>query len=279
MNRKQKSLVLTILGWIFLVSMSAIILLPMFWILISGFKTNNEIFTNTFALPKEWRVSNYILAWKYGVGDYFLNSIFVTGISTAATVLISLLASFALTHSRFNFKLRNPVLIFIISGLMLAPQVALLPLYDLLSKLKIYDTYFAMVIPYLAFRISFTVFLMRAYLLSIPKELEDAAYIDGCNSLKVLKSIVMPLSKPIIATSALLTGMYCWNEFMFALVFTSSNNLRTIPLGLMNMRGTLRTEWGILIAALALSALPIIIVFILLQKQFIRGLVAGGVKG
>lgn len=94
MNRKQKSLVLTILGWIFLVSMSAIILLPMFWILISGFKTNNEIFTNTFALPKEWRVSNYILAWKYGVGDYFLNSIFVTGISTAATVLISLLASF-----------------------------------------------------------------------------------------------------------------------------------------------------------------------------------------
>ena len=250
MNRKQKSLVLTILGWIFLVSMSAIILLPMFWILISGFKTNNEIFTNTFALPKEWRVSNYILAWKYGVGDYFLNSIFVTGISTAATVLISLLASFALTHSRFNFKLRNPVLIFIISGLMLAPQVALLPLY-----------------------------LMRAYLLSIPKELEDAAYIDGCNSLKVLTSIVMPLSKPIIATSALLTGMYCWNEFMFALVFTSSNNLRTIPLGLMNMRGTLRTEWGILIAALALSALPIIIVFILLQKQFIRGLVAGGVKG
>ena len=162
---------------------------------------------------------------------------------------------------------------------MLAPQVALLPLYDLLSKLKIYDTYFAMVIPYLAFRISFTVFLMRAYFLSIPKELEDAAYIDGCNSFKVLTSIVMPLSKPIIATSALLTGMYCWNEFMFALVFTSSNNLRTIPLGLMNMRGTLRTEWGILIAALALSALPIIIVFILLQKQFIRGLVAGGVKG
>lgn len=120
---------------------------------------------------------------------------------------------------------------------------------------------------------------MRAYFLSIPKELEDAAYIDGCNSFKVLTSIVMPLSKPIIATSALLTGMYCWNEFMFALVFTSSNNLRTIPLGLMNMRGTLRTEWGILIAALALSALPIIIVFILLQKQFIRGLVAGGVKG
>ena len=97
--------------------------------------------------------------------------------------------------------------------------------------------------------------------------------------MKILTRIVVPLSKPIIATGALLTGMYCWNEFMFALVFTSSDTLRTIPLGLMNMRGTFRTEWGILIAALALSALPIILVFILLQKQFVRGLAAGGVKG
>lgn len=279
MNRGRNHKLIAAVGGLFLIFMAAVILLPMLWILVSGFKTNREIFTNTFALPETWKVSNYILAWKYGLGDYFLNSIFVTTVSTALTVILSLLASFALTHSRFDFKLRGPVLIFIISGLMLAPQVALLPLYDLLSRLGIYDTYLAMVIPYVAFRIPFTVFLMRAYLLGIPRELEDAAYIDGCGSLKVLTSIVTPLSKPIIATSALLTGMYCWNEFMFALVFTSSDRLRTIPLGLMNMRGTFRTEWGILIAALALSALPVILVFIMMQKQFIRGLVAGGVKG
>ncbi len=279
MKRNQKRIVTAITGWAFLGVMAAVILLPMLWILISGFKTNNEIFTNTFALPETWRISNYIMAWKYGLGSYFINSILVTTTSTIVTLVVSLLASYALTHSRFQFKMKTVMLVFIISGLMLAPQVALLPLYNLLSKMGIYDTYLAMIIPYVAFRIPFTVFLMRAYLLSMPKELEDAAYIDGCGSMKILTRIVMPLSKPIIATGALLTGMYCWNEFMFALVFTSSDTLRTIPLGLMNMRGTFRTEWGILIAALALSALPIILVFILLQKQFVRGLAAGGVKG
>lgn len=279
MKRNQKRIVTAITGWAFLGVMAAVILLPMLWILVSGFKTNNEIFTNTFALPETWRISNYIMAWKYGLGSYFINSILVTMTSTIVTLVVSLLASYALTHSRFQFKMKNVMLVFIISGLMLAPQVALLPLYNLLSKMGIYDTYLAMIIPYVAFRIPFTVFLMRAYLLSMPKELEDAAYIDGCGSMKILTSIVVPLSKPIIATGALLTGMYCWNEFMFALVFTSSDTLRTIPLGLMNMRGTFRTEWGILIAALALSALPIILVFILLQKQFVRGLAAGGVKG
>lgn len=279
MKRNQKRIVTAIIGWAFLGVMAAVILLPMLWILISGFKTNNEIFTNTFALPETWRISNYIMAWKYGLGSYFINSILVTTTSTIVTLVVSLLASYALTHSRFQFKMKTVMLVFIISGLMLAPQVALLPLYNLLSKMGIYDTYLAMIIPYVAFRIPFTVFLMRAYLLSMPKELEDAAYIDGCGSMKILTRIVMPLSKPIIATGALLTGMYCWNEFMFALVFTSSDTLRTIPLGLMNMRGTFRTEWGILIAALALSALPIILVFILLQKQFVRGLAAGGVKG
>ena len=279
MKRNQKRIVTAITGWAFLGVMAAVILLPMLWILISGFKTNNEIFANTFALPETWRISNYIMAWKYGLGSYFINSILVTTTSTIVTLVVSLLASYALTHSRFQFKMKNVMLVFIISGLMLAPQVALLPLYNLLSKMGIYDTYLAMIIPYVAFRIPFTVFLMRAYLLSMPKELEDAAYIDGCGSMKILTRIVVPLSKPIIATGALLTGMYCWNEFMFALVFTSSDTLRTIPLGLMNMRGTFRTEWGILIAALALSALPIILVFILLQKQFVRGLAAGGVKG
>lgn len=277
--KKNKNILIVVLGWIFLVFLAIVIIFPMLWILISGFKTNREIFTNPFSLPQEWMVSNCAMAWKYGLGDYFLNSIFVTAVSTALTVLIALLASYGLTHSRFQFRLRKPLLLFIISGLMLAPQVALIPLYSLFSDIGIYDTYLAVIVPYVAFRLPFTVFLMRAYLLSIPKDLEDAAYIDGCGSFGVLTKIVMPLCKPIVATASLLTGMYCWNEFMFVLVFTSSDSLRTIPLGLMNMRGTFRTEWGVLIAALTLSALPIIIVFILLQKQFIRGLAAGGVKG
>ena len=180
--KKNKNILIVVLGWIFLVFLAIVIIFPMLWILISGFKTNREIFTNPFSLPQEWMVSNYAMAWKYGLGDYFLNSIFVTAVSTALTVLIALLASYGLTHSRFQFRLRKPLLLFIISGLMLAPQVALIPLYSLFSDIGIYDTYLAVIVPYVAFRLPFTVFLMRAYLLSIPKDLEDAAYIDGCGS-------------------------------------------------------------------------------------------------
>lgn len=120
---------------------------------------------------------------------------------------------------------------------------------------------------------------MRAYFLGLPASLDDAAYIDGCNSFGVFTRIVLPLSKPIMASAALLTAMYDWNEFMMAMVFTSSDEIRTIPIGMMNLTGTLRTEWGTLIAGLAMSAAPIIILFIIFQKQFVRGIAAGGVKG
>ena len=136
-----------------------------------------------------------------------------------------------------------------------------------------------MMLPYTAFRIAFTVMLMRAYFLGLPASLDEAAYIDGCTSFGVFSKIIMPLCKPILASSALMSAMYCWNEFMMAMIFTSNDKIRTIPTGLMNLTGTLRTEWGTLIAGLAISALPIIIVFIIFQKQFVRGIAAGSVKG
>ena len=247
--------------------------------IISGFKSNGDLFTNSFGLPKEWLFSNYILAWKVGIGRYLLNSVFVTFVSVALTVIISALAAFALTNNGLYFKGRDAVFIFILAGLMLAPQVSVVPLYKMLNKMHLYNTYWAMILPYTAFRIAFTVMLMRAYFLGLPASLDEAAYIDGCTSFGVFSKIIMPLCKPILASSALMSAMYCWNEFMMAMIFTSNDKIRTIPTGLMNLTGTLRTEWGTLIAGLAISALPIIIVFIIFQKQFVRGIAAGSVKG
>jgi raffinose/stachyose/melibiose transport system permease protein len=244
---------------------------------LSGFKTSRELFISTWSLPAQFKWQNYAMAWKIGVGKYFFNSILVTVFTVMLTILVSAFAAYAL--SRFEFRLREVFLMVIVGGLMLSPQVGLISLYRLLHTLKIYNTYLALIIPYVAYRVPFTVFLMRSYFLSLPREVEESAYIDGCGSFKVFWHIVLPMSKPILATSALLTAMFSWNEFMFALVFIEDKNLRTIPLGLMNMRGELTTNWPVLLAGLALSALPMIITFILFQKQLIRGLTAGSLKG
>lgn len=217
------------------------------------------------------------MAWDVGVGKFFVNSLLVTSVSVTVTLFISACCAFPL--SRYEFKGQNIFLLIIVGGLMLAPQVSLISLFKLLQKFKIYNTYLALIVPYIAFRIPFTTFLIRSYMVSLPREIEDSAYIDGCTSWRVFWNIILPMSKPIMATSALLAAMSIWNEFMFALVFIEDSALRTIPVGIMNLRSTLSTDWTILLAALTISALPMIILFIIFQKQFIRGITQGGVKG
>ncbi len=263
--------------FLLLITFAVMIIYPLLWMIISGFKTNKELFLETWNFPKKLLWSNYNLAWNVGVGRFFINSIFVTSVSVTVTLLISACCAFAL--SRYEFKGQNIFLLIIVGGLMLAPQVSLISLFKLLQKLKIYNTYWAMIIPYIAFRIPFTSFLIRSYMLSLPREIEDSAYIDGCSAWRVFWNIILPMSKPILATSALLAAMSVWNEFMFALVFIEDSALRTIPVGIMNLRSTLSTDWTVLLAALTISALPMIILFIIFQKQFIRGITSGGVKG
>ncbi|MFB3167734.1 carbohydrate ABC transporter permease [Neobacillus sp. 179-C4.2 HS] len=254
-----------------------VIIYPIIWLGLSGLKSNSDFFLNTWSLPEEWFWSNYKAAWDAGIGQFFLNSVYVTVVSVITVLLLGSMAAYGL--SRFQFKGQNLVLILILSGLMLAPQVSLIPLYKLLQGLGLYNTYWALVLPYVAFQLPFSIFLMRSYFLSIPRELEESAIIDGCNTWKVYRHIIIPMGKPIIASCALLTGMNVWNEFMFALVFVEDSSLRTIPVGLMNLRSQLNTNFGIQLAGLAISALPMIIAYIIFQKQFVRGLTAGSVKG
>jgi raffinose/stachyose/melibiose transport system permease protein len=254
-----------------------VIIYPIIWLGLSGLKSNADFFLNTWSLPKEWLWENYKSAWDAGIGHFFLNSVFITVISVVTVLLLGSMAAYGL--SRFQFKGQNILLMIILSGLMLAPQVSLIPLYKLLQTIGLYNTYWALILPYVAFQLPFSIFLMRSYFLSIPKELEESAIIDGCNSWKVYRHIIVPMGKPIIASCALLTGMNVWNEFMFALVFVEDSALRTIPVGLMNLRSQLNTNFGIQLAGLAISALPMIIAYIVFQKQFVRGLSAGSVKG
>lgn len=253
------------------------ILYPLAWMVISSLKTNSEFFTSPWGIPAAPQWHHYYEAVKYGVADYFFNSVFVTVCTVIFSVLFSAMASYII--SRFDFKLKNAAFIFILGGLMISPEVTLVSLFKLLQSLKIYNTLWALIVPYTAFRIPFTTFLMRSYMLSIPKAMEESAYIDGCSTFKVFTRIILPVCKPIVASAALLSAMTAWNEFMFALVFIESNQYKTIPIGLTNLKGQYGTNYPRLMAALVVCASVMIILFLCFQKSFVRGLTAGSVKG
>ena len=158
-------------------------------------------------------------------------------------------------------------------------MVSLIPLYKILSFLGLYDTRLALIVPYVAFRIPFSTFLIWSHFVTIPKEIEEAAIIDGCSSLRVLLRVLLPLSRPMLATTALLCARYVWNEMMFALCFIETTAIKTIPVGLLALKGQESGEWSILVAGLALSTIPIVILYLIFQKQLVRGMMMGSVKG
>ncbi|MGE1113955.1 carbohydrate ABC transporter permease [Priestia megaterium] len=275
-ERKKKSYTGVTIVYVGLIVYFIVIAYPLLWMIISSFKSTDEIFTHSWSMPHTWLIENYVTAWKNGISSYFLNSVIVTGASCFLTVLVSALGAYGL--SRFEFQGKAFVLIICLGGLMLSPQVSLIPLYSIIQKLGIYNTHLALILPYVAYRIPLTILLIRAYFLSIPKELEEAARLDGCTSLGILFRIFIPMSTPILLTTTILTAYYTWNEFMFAIIFIDDDSLRTIPAGLMQFRDALQTDWGVLLAGLTISAAPIVMLFLFMQKYFIRGIANGSVK-
>lgn len=262
-----------VVAYVFLAVLAVAILYPLLWAILNGFKSNLEIFANPWGLPSSLRWENYQRAWDLGVVRYLLNSVIVTGGSVVTVILFSSMAAYALTRYRIPFA---AVLTgFILGGMMLAPAVALIPLFRLLQAIGIFNTYWALIVLYTAFRIPFTVFLIRAYMITLSREMEDAAIVDGASTWQIFWLVVMPLSRPIIVSAALLQALFAWNEFAFALVFINDTDLKTLPVGLLQMQGRVLSDWPVLFAALVLASIPMIIVFLLGQRQFIRGLSEG----
>jgi raffinose/stachyose/melibiose transport system permease protein len=266
-----------ILVYTLFVLLAIVAIYPILWLVTNSLKTQTQMFEASWALPTELHWEHYVRAWNFGIARYIVNSVIVTGVTVIITVALSTCAAYAL--SRFRFRGQTLFLFFILGGLMLAPEVSLIPLFKILVSLKIYNTYLALILPYTAFGIPFTTFLLRAYILGLPRELEEAAYIDGAGSFKVFWHVIVPLSQPMIASAMLLEAMRVWNEFMFALTFIESDRLKTLPIGIMSFTSALRTEWTVVMAGLVIASIPMIVLFLLTQRQFIRGLTTGGIKG
>jgi raffinose/stachyose/melibiose transport system permease protein len=255
----------------------AMVAYPLFWVATSSLKSTQEISLSMWSLPTvpQWR--NYAEAWRLGISGYFVNSLIVTISTILGVILLASLCAFGL--SRYRAPWIKYVLVFVMGGMMLNPQVCLIPLYGLLTSLKIRNTYFALIIPYVAFRLPLNTLLIRSFFLGVPREIEESAILDGCTDFQTYSRIFVPMSRPILVTSAILTAYYAWNEFLFAIIFIDSNKYRTIPAGLMSFRDALQVDWGPLLAGMSISALPLMIFFIAVQRQFIRGMTAGSVKG
>jgi len=257
-------------------ALSVVTVYPLIWLVINSFKRTDELFEASWALPASWRWENYPKAWRFGLGHFMANSVLVTTVSVAAIVLLSALAAYVLVTVRFRG--RGVLHAFILGGLIVPPEVSLFPLFKIMLVLGVLNTYFAMILPDVAYGLPFTVLLLRAYMMVIPAEMAEAARIDGAGMLRCFWSIYLPLCRPALAAAALVQGMRVWNEFVFALTFVGRDALRPLTVGLTTFGDSLQTDWPVLLAGLVISIVPVLTAFLLMQRQFMGGLTAGALK-
>lgn len=267
-----------VLKYIFMIFIIGISVGPIFWAFISSFKTYAEINSSALSRPSHFSLDNYVAAFKFApIGKYFLNSVIIVGSSVLVTV--ALVAMCAYIVSRFDFKLKTMVVLLISASLMLPAQAISQPLFAIFQKLGIFDTKIGLIIVYSAMGIPMSFFVMTSYYKTISTALEESAYIDGASFLQTFLHIILPLAKPGLVTIALLQFINTWNEFYFALMLTSGDSARTVPIALNYYMGTFANNYSALFAAVVMTVLPTILVFIILQRQVMESLTAGAVKG
>ena len=263
---------------VFLVFIIAISTVPLLWTLVSSFKTNKEIMDSAFSLPASINLDNYIMAFKYSpLGTYFWNTFIITVFCIFFGLIIFSMSAYV--FARFEFKGKN--FLFALIGMsMLVPTSALIfPVYKLMNAMNLYNTKSGLVLVYMAIAMPAVLFVLRSYFLTIPREMEEAARIDGSGFLRTFITIMLPLVKPAMATAAILIFMASWNDFIYNLMLSSGNNARNVSVALSQFLSMFGSDYGQLFAASFVVVLPSILLYCLLQKRIESALLAGAVKG
>lgn len=262
---------------IILIANTFIMLAPIVLMIFSAFKTNPQIFQTPFALPDFTNLSNIAKIWtETNFLRYLINSAIVTGTSLLLILTLGTMAAYAI--ARYQFTGSGFVLMFFVAGLTLPLKLAIIPLFVLMRDLGVLNTQAALVIIYVAMGLPTTVFIMTGFIRTLPNELEDAARMDGASEARIMWSIMLPLVRPAMVIAGIQNAVPIWNDFFFPLIFIQSDHLKTLPQGLTTFMGEYTTDWGVLFAGLTLSAAPIILIYIILSRQFINGMTAGAVK-
>jgi ABC-type glycerol-3-phosphate transport system permease component len=300
------------LRYVILVIYLACVVFPMFWVLYTSAKSTREIYRNPFGLPRvlthpsRSAISalreNYRKAWVQShFSRYFINSLKVVSVSLALILMLGAMAAYAL--ARFEFRGRGVIYTLFLSGLIIPMQLILIPLFFEFSDLgewlssvltpatkylglgsvtvSLHDTHAGLIMIYVAASLPFTVFVLTAFFRTLPGELREAALIDGASEWYVLRAVMLPLAKPGLVTVAIFNFLGLWNEYLFALVFISSDRLKTLPLGLasISMQAQYKSDFGLMFAALVIIMLPTLLVYILLQEHLTKGVTLGALKG
>lgn len=253
---------------------------PFLWMILTSLKAPKELFTTTLQIfPRDgiyWEA--YARVWRAGGFErYFLNSLFVSTVATVLSVGLSIIAG--LGFARYRLVGSN-VLLLIILLTQLFPLVLLVPPYfAIMRELRILDTHASLIIAYVSFALPFSIWMLTGYFRSIPEELEEAARIDGATRLGAYLRVTLPLAGPGIAATVIYCFILAWNEFLFATTFISSPSLRTLPIGLQAFIGQYSTDWNLLMAGAVVTTVPVVVLFVVLQRYLVAGLTAGAVKG
>ncbi len=269
-------------GWdgliqILLIGNSIVMLTPIVIMVFSAFKTNAQIFQSPFSIPDFTNVKSLLRVWNET--DFLLymsNSLIVTASSIALILILGTMAAYAI--ARYEFRGSGFILLFFLAGLTLPLKLAIIPLFIQMRHFGLIDSRLSLIFIYVATGLPTTVFILTGFIRSLPNELEDAARMDGANEARIMWSIMLPLVRPAMVIAAIQNVVPIWNDFFFPLIFIQNNNLKTLPQGLTAFMGEFGTDWGVLFSGLTLSALPIIILYIALSRQFINGMTAGAIK-
>lgn len=282
-NKTKKKFIRSIL-YVLLVLVSLVTVFPFLWMISSSFKTNSEIFSYPPALiPRLPTLTGYLGLFNTAMFgqtkflDFARNSVFVSLLTAIITVVMAALGAYGM--SRFKFKGATALKYLILLSQMLPGALLLIPLYMVMVKFNLINTHWSLIIAYISFTLPYCTYLLKSYVDAIPKSLDEAAFVDGCNQVTALFLIIFPVAAPGIVVTFVQAFIMAWNEYMFALTFLDQNSLWTIPVALGSFRGQYIVDWGYLFAGSVFLTLPVIALFLFFQKWLITGLSAGSVKG
>ena len=262
-----------------LVVLALLFLAPTVGVILSALKSTRDIaFGTLWAIPRTLDLSNFAVALGHpSVASYFINTWLVTAPATVGSITLGILAGYV--FSKLAFRASELLFLVIVSGMFFPPQIVLIPLFRLFNRLGLLDTLWPMIIVHIAMGIPICTLLMRNFFATVPNALREAAIVEGASEGQVLTRVALPISLPALAVLATLQFTWIWNDFLWPLIFTQSDDKRTIMLGIVSLRGQYTVAWGVQGALSLLASLPTLLVFLLFQRFFIKGMTMGAIKG
>lgn len=277
MIQYKKNIFVKIIRQAFMIILALIILFPIYFMVINSFKTRFDFIKSAVSLPHPFTIQSYVDAFQgKSFGLWFINSIIITTISTVLSTIISAFAGYA--FAKMDFKGKDSLFSMIIPLMSIPPVVLLIPQFRLMVTMGLINTRISVIIIYVGIMLPFTIYLLRNFFISLPDSLVEAALLDGCNNLQVFTRIMIPLSMPAMVTASVVNAVWAWNELLIALVFLQQEGLRTLIVGITLFKSRFTLNVPVIMAGLTIVTIPMLILYVLGQRQLIQGLLAGAIK-